>query len=34
MRIINAIFNKTIDKLDKNLKVIAKRILSIDGIKV
>jgi len=34
MRIINAILDKKVDKLDKNLKVIANRILSIDGLKV
>jgi hypothetical protein len=31
-RIVRAIINKTIDKLDKNLKMLAKRIVAIDGI--
>ena len=34
MKIINAILNSSVDKLNKNLKVIAKRIKSIDGTKL
>ena len=33
MTIIDAIINNTVDELNKNLKTIAKRIISIDGIK-